>query len=60
MCLIDGITKHFLPEDDMRDIMAPEDHKQGTILKDRLTRHYHGNSAKKAEVAWASYQERPR
>ena len=51
---------HFLPEKDMQDILAPKDHKQGTISKDRLARHHHGNNAKKMEVTWACYQERPR
>ena len=51
---------HFLPEKDMQDILAPEDHKQGVISKDRPARHHHGKNAKKMEVAWACYQERPR
>ena len=51
---------HFLPEKDMQDILAPEDHKQGIISKDRPARHHHGNTAKKMEVAWACYQQRPR
>ena len=51
---------HFLPEEDMQDILAPEDHKQGTLSKDRLARHHHGNNAKKMDLAWACYQERPR
>ena len=44
----------FLPEEGMQDILAPEDHKQETISKDRLARHHHGNNAKKMEVAWAN------
>ena len=46
---------HFLPEKDMQDILAPEDHKQGTISKDRPARHHNGNNAKTMEVAWACY-----
>ena len=42
------------------DILAPEDHKQGTLSKDRTTGPRHGNKAKKMEIAWACYQERPR
>ena len=33
---------HFMPEKDMQDILAPEDHKQGTLSKDRTTGHHHG------------------
>ena len=44
----------------MQDILAPEDHKQGTLSKDRTTGHHHGSKAKKMEMAWACYQERPR
>ena len=44
----------------MQDIPAPEDHKQGTISKDRPAKHHYGNNAEKMEVAWAYYQERPR
>ena len=51
---------HFLPEEDMQDLLALEDHKQGTISKDRLARHHDGNNAKKMDLAWACYQERPR
>ena len=51
---------HFLPEEDMYDILATEDHKQGTVSKDRPARHHRGNNAKKMEVAWECYQERPR
>ena len=50
----------FMPKKDMPDILAPEDHKQGTLLKDRPAGHHHGNKAKKMEVAQACYQERPR
>ncbi|KAL9970183.1 hypothetical protein ACROYT_G022516 [Oculina patagonica] len=32
---------HFMPEKDMQDILAPEDHKQGTLSKDRTTGHHH-------------------
>ena len=32
---------HFLAEKDMQDILAPEDHKQRTISKDRPARHHH-------------------
>ena len=30
----------------MQDILAPEDHNQGTISKDRPARHHHGNICK--------------
>ena len=51
---------HFMPEKDMQDILAPEDHKEGTLSKDRTTGHHHGSKAKKMEMAWACYQERPK
>lgn len=51
---------NFLPEEDMQDILAPDDHKQATISKDRPARHHLGNNAKKMKVARACYQERPR
>ena len=51
---------HFLPEEDMQDILAPEDHRKGTVSKDRPARHHYGNNAKKMEVAWVCYQERAR
>ena len=51
---------HFLPEEDMQDILAPEDHRKGTVSKDRSARHHYGNNAKKMEVAWVCYQERAR
>ena len=49
-----------MPENDMQDILAPENHKQGTLSKDRRVGQYHGNKAKEMEVAWACYQGRPR
>ena len=52
--------QHLLPEKDMQDILTPEDYKQGTISKDKPARHHQGNNAKKMEVAWACYRERPR
>ena len=48
---------HFMPE---KDMLAPEDYKQRTLSKDRTTGHHIGDKAKKMEMAWACYQERPR
>ncbi|KAL9972281.1 hypothetical protein ACROYT_G018564 [Oculina patagonica] len=56
--MLEGYTKrqpesvrfpHIMPEKDMQDILAPEDHKQETLSQDTTT----GHKAKKMEVAWA-------
>ena len=48
------------PRVNIQDTLAPEEHKQGPQSKDMTAGHHHGNKAKKMEVAWASYQEKPR
>jgi len=40
-----------MPEEDISDILAPEDNKQETLSKDRTAGHHHFNKAKNKEVA---------
>ena len=44
---------HLMPEKGMKVILVTEDHKQGTLSKDRSVVHDHVSKTKEMAVAWA-------